>query len=210
MNKKTGTSGCGALESVLSYFTYGCNKIRLFIYMFFYLNKYGFSRNNLKSYGIPLVEVRGSGSIIINGLLTMVNNAKFATLGNPRRCKLLVYDDALLEFKGDVSMSNAVIVASQKITIGNNVMIGGGVTIIDTDFHSMDYSKWNTVDDAKEMIRKSICIGNNVFIGMESLILKGVTIGDNAIIAAKSVVIKDVPTNAIVGGNPAKIIKYRK
>jgi virginiamycin A acetyltransferase len=52
-------------------------------------------------------------------------------------------------------------------------------------------------------------IGNDVWIGYESLIMPGVKIGDGAVIAAKSVVVKDIPPYVIVGGNPASIIKQR-
>lgn len=52
-------------------------------------------------------------------------------------------------------------------------------------------------------------IGNDVWIGYESVIMPGVQIGDGAIVAAKSVVTKDVPAYTIVGGNPAKIIRQR-
>jgi virginiamycin A acetyltransferase len=52
-------------------------------------------------------------------------------------------------------------------------------------------------------------VGNDVWIGQEATIMPGVTIGDGAIIAAKSVVTADVPPYAIVGGNPAKLIRRR-
>jgi len=52
-------------------------------------------------------------------------------------------------------------------------------------------------------------VGNDVWIGYKSLFMPGIHIGDGAIIAAKSVVTKDVPPYAVVGGNPAKIIKMR-
>ena len=52
-------------------------------------------------------------------------------------------------------------------------------------------------------------VGNDVWIGYESLIMPGVKIGDGAIIAAKSVVVNDVPPYTIVGGNPATILKQR-
>ncbi|QLH37602.1 MAG: CatB-related O-acetyltransferase [Parachlamydiaceae bacterium] len=55
----------------------------------------------------------------------------------------------------------------------------------------------------------NIFIGNDVWIGYEALILSGVTIGSGAVVAAKAVVTKNVPPYAIVGGNPAKIIRYR-
>lgn len=57
--------------------------------------------------------------------------------------------------------------------------------------------------------KKPITIGNDVWIGSRSIVMDGVTIGDGAIVAAGSVVTKDVPPYAIVGGVPAKIIKYR-
>lgn len=56
---------------------------------------------------------------------------------------------------------------------------------------------------------KPVEIGNDVWIGARAIILDGVTIGDGAVIAANSIVTKDVPPYAIVGGIPAKIIKYR-
>lgn len=56
---------------------------------------------------------------------------------------------------------------------------------------------------------KPIEIGNDVWIGVESLIMDGVKIGDGAVIGARSVVTKDVPPYAIVVGQPAKIVKYR-
>jgi virginiamycin A acetyltransferase len=52
-------------------------------------------------------------------------------------------------------------------------------------------------------------IGNDVWIGYESLIMPGVKIGDGAVIAAKSVVVKDIPAYTVVGGNPAHPIKQR-
>ncbi|XHX81267.1 MAG: Vat family streptogramin A O-acetyltransferase [Stenomitos frigidus ULC029] len=52
-------------------------------------------------------------------------------------------------------------------------------------------------------------IGNDVWIGYETVIMPGVQVGDGAIIAAKSVVVSDVPPYAIVGGNPAKLIRQR-
>ena len=50
-------------------------------------------------------------------------------------------------------------------------------------------------------------IGKNAWIGAGATILPGVTVGENAVVAAAAVVTKDVPANAIVGGNPAKLIK---
>ncbi len=53
-------------------------------------------------------------------------------------------------------------------------------------------------------------IGNNVSVGVGAIIIGKITVGDNAVIGAGAVVVKDVPENAVVAGNPAKIIKYRQ
>ncbi|MFV0321198.1 MAG: Vat family streptogramin A O-acetyltransferase [Alphaproteobacteria bacterium] len=71
-----------------------------------------------------------------------------------------------------------------------------------------DWAK--AMPDLKDLPYKGdTIIGNDVWIGYKTTIMPGVKIGDGAIIAAKSVITKDVPPYAIMGGNPAKIIKYR-
>jgi acetyltransferase-like isoleucine patch superfamily enzyme len=57
-------------------------------------------------------------------------------------------------------------------------------------------------------ITKKIIVGNNVWIGAKSVILPGVSIGDNAVVAAGSIVNRNVEANALVGGVPARFIKY--
>lgn len=89
-----------------------------------------------------------------------------------------------------------------EVRFGSNCMLGPGVQIY-TATHPIDPTKRNSGQE----YAKSIHIGNSVWIGGNSIINPGVTIGDNAIIASGSVVTKDVPSNVIVGGNPAKIIK---
>lgn len=159
--------------------------------------------------GVVDFNIKGNLILPYNDKMVFVNNSKQSTLGISRPCKLTVYKDASLAIRGCIGMSNAVIVATKRIEIGSNVMIGGGVTIIDSDFHSSDYNDWFTERDEKNMASKEVKIGNNVFIGMNSIILKGVSIGDGAMIAAGSVVSKNIPMNEVWGGNPAKFIKMR-
>lgn len=89
------------------------------------------------------------------------------------------------------------------ITIGNNVKITEGVTILT---HGFD---WSVLKDVYGDILGSgggVTIGDNVLIGMQSTILKGVHIGNNVIIGANSLVNKDIPDNCVVAGNPCKVI----
>lgn len=87
------------------------------------------------------------------------------------------------------------------ITIGNNVAIGNYVLIMDSDFH-------NPLDHTLPGAKAPIVIDDGVWIGARATILKGVTIGKHAVVAAGAVVTKDVPAGALVGGVPAKIIRY--
>ena len=97
---------------------------------------------------------------------------------------------------------------SAYIKIGNNVKIGGGTTLIDTDAHSLSFKdRRNEISDVKNRIDKEIIIEDDVLIGANVIILKGVHIGARSIIGAGSVVTKDVPEDCIVAGNPAKVIK---
>lgn len=92
------------------------------------------------------------------------------------------------------------------LTIGNNVIFGPEVTIL-TANHNYDTPTKLPYDE--EMIYKPVTIEDNVWIGCKAIIVPGVTIHEGAIIAMGAVVTKDVPKGAVVGGNPAKVLKYR-
>jgi acetyltransferase-like isoleucine patch superfamily enzyme len=63
--------------------------------------------------------------------------------------------------------------------------------------------------DGHPVTKGDVVIGNDVWLGSGCTIMSGVTIGDGAVVSASSMVVKDVPPYAIVGGNPAKVLKYR-
>lgn len=114
----------------------------------------------------------------------------------------------------------------ENITIGNDVLISWGCTIIDNNAHSIlseerknDVSNWKKgLDEQKvgfykeweHVKRSSIIIKDKSWIGFNCIIMKGVTIGEGAIVASGSVVTKSVPDYAVVAGNPAVIVKYTK
>lgn len=89
------------------------------------------------------------------------------------------------------------------ITLGSNVHITKEVLFITHDGGTLLFRK--DVPDLE--ITAPIIVGNDVYIGVRSIILPGVTIGDNCVIGAGSIVTRDVPSNSVVAGVPAKVIK---
>jgi maltose O-acetyltransferase len=109
---------------------------------------------------------------------------------------------------GDYSSLNRDCWISNDTVIGNDVMMGPEIIILSGshNFERIDIPMREQGSPPK----KPVCIGDDVWIGTRSIILPGVIVGSHSIIGAGSVVTKSVPDWAIVAGNPAKLIRYRK
>ena len=92
------------------------------------------------------------------------------------------------------------------ITVGYNTRIAGGTLIMSTNHN---YKSKIKIPYDKTILKQSVEIGKNCWIGARCIICPGVKIEDGVVVAMGSVVTKSVPKGAIVGGNPARIIKYR-
>lgn len=112
---------------------------------------------------------------------------------------------------GDNSGFSGVVMSSRsRITIGNNVKVGGNVRIYDHDFHSLDPEIRRSTRDGEGVKSSSVIIGDDVFIGTQAIILKGSQIGDRSIVSAGSVVFGlVVPPDSLVKGNPAVVVARR-
>lgn len=89
------------------------------------------------------------------------------------------------------------------ITLGNNVHITGECKFINHDGGTLLFR--DKIPDLE--ITKPIVVGNNVYIGEETMILPGVRIGDNVVIGARSVITRDIPSGSVAVGVPARVIK---
>ena len=94
------------------------------------------------------------------------------------------------------------------VIIGSNVLMGPEVVVYTRNHAYMDREKLILEQGHAE--EKPVVIGDDVWIGRRAMIMPGVHIGKGAVIAAGAIVTKDVPEYAVVGGNPAKVIKYRQ
>jgi len=136
-------------------------------------------------------------AIIVFGNNCVIQNYAFFQLTKPEP-RLIVGDNVVIG-------RNNIITVKRAVTIGDYTRIGAYVQIID---HDHGINKDDLIMN-QEAIIEPVVIGKDVWIGVGARILKGVTVGDHAVIGSNAVVTKNVPPYAIVGGIPAKIIKYR-
>lgn len=129
------------------------------------------------------------------------------------RTSLAVERGGYLEIGDECYLANASIVCSSRITVGVRVMVSGGVTIADSDFHplapaarladTIALSPGGNRARRPAIDSRPVIIEDDVWIGFNAAILKGVRVGARSYIAPGSVVVRDVPADSMVSGNPA-------
>lgn len=178
----------------------------LMSWWFFYSNNVQFS--TFRNHGWPKVNVGRGGMLKIGPGFLSNNRERANPIGRFHACSLVVSGNGQLIIGNNVGMSSTAIVCHHRIEIGNNVKLGGGVVIYDTDFHSLDPEhRLDPVMDREDVKMEEVIIEDDVFVGAHATILKGVTIGRGAVIGACSVVTRDIPAGEVWAGNPA--IKIR-
>jgi acetyltransferase-like isoleucine patch superfamily enzyme len=136
------------------------------------------------------------------------------------RTALSAEENGAIEIGDDCYITNASLVCSEKITIGDRVFIAGGVTIADSDFHPLDPAMrladtiaLSPIGNSKArpaMRSKPVIIEDDVWIGFNATILKGVRIGAGAVIQPGALVTEHVAAGTTVSGNPAKPVKLHQ
>jgi len=157
-------------------------------------------------FGIPIIQKHRKSIMRFGTGLSLRSSVVSNPLGPSHPVILCTWEPgSILEVGENFGMTGGTICAAEKITIGNNVAIGANCTIVDTDFHPLNPKLRN--QNPQDGVSTPIVIGDDVFVGMNCLILKGVTIGRGSVVGAGSVVTKDIPPCVIVGGNPASILR---
>ena len=144
------------------------------------------------------------------------------------RSRLIVADDSYLTARivferqdakmvvgSGTSIGGSTFSIADQISVGDNVLISWGCVFTDHDSHSLDWrdrvgdgSAWRRdLKDWSNVRTGRVSVGNNVWIGVNVIVLRDVSIGDGAVVAAGSVVTRDVPAGSVAAGNPAKVIR---
>lgn len=167
--------------------------------------------HNFKTKGVPFIDVsiREKSSIHIGKNFKMNNGMAGNQIGfGDSPCVLQAIGGSIV-IGDNVGISQTALIAcyGAKIIIGNNTLLGSGVRIYTTDFHSIDYLLRRKETRLQNIVGKDVSIGNDCFIGAGVTILKGVVIGDRSVVGAGSVVTKNIPADEIWAGNPAVFIR---
>lgn len=149
------------------------------------------------------------GSYIkIGGRTSLFSSFSSNMLGLYQRCIVVARYGGKIEIGEHCGISGSTIYSWDSITIGDYTRIGANCKIIDNDFHPVELEYRHKGLNEQYTHKAPIVIGNDCFIGMNSIILKGTKLGNNVIVGAGSVVHGTFPDNCIIAGNPAKIIKH--
>ncbi len=179
-------------------------KLNMLLFNLFYKKKLG--GNQVIIFGFPLIFLPKGAQAKFGKRVFLISRSYFSEPGisHPVMIRLL-NKEAKLTVGDNVGISGGGVCVQTEVSIGNNVMFGANAFVTDTDFHPVHPE--NRRYNKQDIRSKKVVIEDNVFLGMNTIVLKGVTIGKNSIVGAGSVVVKDIPANQIWGGNPAKFIK---
>lgn len=157
----------------------------------------------VRFFGIPILDRAPLSKIIIGNNCTFRSDST-TNLANKKKCIIRTYNkNAVIEIGDNSGINGSVIAAAEKIIIGNDVLIGFNCYISDTDNHAID----PILRHSGKPETAQIFIEDNVWLGVNVVVLKGVTIGKNSVIGANSLVLSNIPENVIAIGNPCRVIK---
>ncbi len=174
-------------------------------FRFFYLNK----KNNISLGENTIIDYKTKidikkGILFCGKNCYLRSNPKGYHAGMPFPTSILIdADNASISIGNNCRINGCYIHAQKSIKIGNNCVIAAGTNIIDSNGHELCSEDRTKGRDNP----KNIIIGNNVWIGLNCIILKGSIIGDNSVVAAGTVVKGTFPKNSLISNGVVETIR---
>lgn len=143
----------------------------------------------------------GHGRIVLGSNVRLSGKSSIIFSHRPSSPPLLRVGD------GTFIGHNCSLHIADAVTIGEHCLIAGGVRISDNDGHPLDPIRRRRNEAMPREAIRAVSIGDDVWIGAGAQVLKGVAIGDRSVVGAGAIVARDVPSDVVVAGNPARIVK---
>jgi len=157
--------------------------------------------------GRPVIRWAKNGEIWLGRDVTLCSRPQSNPLQLSTPCALcLARPGARITIGDGCGLSGTVICAATSVDIGQRVLIGVDCRIVDTDFHPLSPAQ-RRIHPTEGAASKPIVIGDDVFIGMNAVLLKGTVLGEGCVVGANAVVSGMFPAYTIIAGNPARVIK---
>lgn len=179
----------------------------LHIYYRLYWQAHGLKwGNNWHFAGTPLIRKAPGSHITAGPRLVLTSRSSSSSLGVNHPVVFTTHTpESFIRIGSDVGMSGTTLCSRIGISIGDRVLFGSNVMLIDSDEHPLEPDNRRYSNDGIEAA--PIVIEDDTFLGTGAIILKGVTIGRGSIVGAACVVTQNVPPYSVVAGNPSKVVK---
>lgn len=175
-------------------------------YMYAFSHFYGIRLGrDCKFWKQPVIYMEHGSEIEIGNRCVFRSDFDSNLIGVTRPCIISTHSpQAIIKIGDDCGFSGVSIGVKEHLEIGNNVIVGANSYITDFDWHALDPLDR---DNPRKIVSKEIVIEDNVWLGLNCIVLKGVRIGRNSIIGAGSVITKDMPADSICAGSPCRVLK---
>lgn len=164
--------------------------------------------------GMPIIFNKDGAKLTIGSNVTIKSNFLSNLVGLYSRTIIVTRaPGAEIVIGNNVGISGTTIYARKGIYIGDNTAIGGNCKILDNDFHPIETEARLKLlrdahgGDSDSVPAEEIKIGENCFIGCNSIVLKGTVLGDGCVVGAGAVVSGKFEDHCVIAGNPAKVIR---
>lgn len=159
-------------------------------------------------YGLPIVTRAPGSRITLGARVALCSAPRYNPVGvnHPVILRTLAHGSEVV-IGDDSGLSGAAICAARSVRIGAQCLLGANVTVTDCDFHPVAAPGRRFVSDVRAAACAPVVIEDNVWLGMNVIVLKGARIGAHSVIAAGSVVSGAIPPNCIAAGVPARVVR---